>query len=324
MKFGVIGTNFVSDMFMEGAAFNPECEVAAVCSKRAERAKAFQEKYGIAIAMTDYKEMANHDLVDAVYIAVPNSLHFEIAKYFLERKFPVFCEKPLCSNAKEVHQLIALAKQNDVYLQEGLVPLYLPNFKLVKEKLSLAGKIRQVNVNFSKYSSRYDAYLRNENPTTFQNELSNGATMDLGVYCVGVVVGLFGKPKRIFSTASLIETKVDVSGSSLFEYDDFVVTLSYSKVCDAAPLLEICGEKGTLRVDHPSRFAAVTFNDRKTETSIGLPKIHSFAYQISEMISQLNAGEKEALSVPLSLSTDIHEVLTEMRRQSKIVYPADY
>lgn len=323
MKFGIIGTNFVSDFFMEGAVHEKRCEVVAVCARRAEKVKEFQEKYNIPHGFTDYKELANSGLIDAIYIAVPNSTHYEAAKYYLERKIPVYCEKPLASNAREVKELIALAKENDVFFMEGLVPLYLPNFKVLKENLHKVGKVRQVNVNFSKYSSRYDAYLRGENPTTFQAQLSNGATMDLGVYCVGVVMGLFGMPKKVHSAGTLIETGVDVSGTSIFEYDDFVVSLSYSKVCTAAPLFEICGEKGTLRADHPSVLNDVTLTDKNGTVSIGLPKLPSFYYQISEMINQLEAGKKETESVPLELSDMIHEVLTEIRRQSGVVYPAD-
>lgn len=325
MKFGVIGTNFVSDFFMEGASFEKECEVVAVCDVFEDKAQAFKDKYNIPYAFTSYKDMAEANLIDAVYIAVPNGLHHEIAKYFLEKKIPTFCEKPLASNSKEVKDLIEIAKANNVYFHEGLVSLFGPNFKIVKENLGLVGNLRQVNINFSKYSTRYDAYLRGENPTTFQSKLSNGATMDLGVYCVALVVGLFGKPTKILSTATLVETGADVAGSSIFDYGEFVVSLSYSKVCDANPLCEICGELGTIHVDHPSLLNSVSFTNRKTKEtkSIGVEPKYNFFYEISEMITQIKEGKTESLSVPLQLSNDIHEVLTEMRKQCGIVFPAD-
>ena len=323
MKFGVIGTNFVSDFFMEGAKLEPKCEVVAVCSARQSKVEAFQQKYNIPQAFTDYKELVN--VVDAVYIAVPNALHFELSKYFLENKIHVFCEKPLASNATEVKELVRIAKENQVYFHEGLVSLFQPNYQVVKENLGLVGNLRQVNINFSKYSSRYDAYLRNENPTTFRLELSNGATMDLGVYCVGFAIGLFGKPNKILSTASLLENAADVAGSTIYDYGNFVVSLSYSKVCDANPLCEICGELGTIHVNHPSLVSSVTFTDRLTKEvkNLGVEQKNNFYYEISEMISQIENGKLEAKSVPLQLSEDIHDVLTEMRKQSNIVFPAD-
>ncbi|MBQ9840805.1 MAG: Gfo/Idh/MocA family oxidoreductase [Erysipelotrichaceae bacterium] len=323
MKFGIIGTNFVSDFFMEGAKLEDRCEVVAACGISQERLQTFVEKYNIPQSYTDYKEMAK--VIDAVYIATPNAKHFEMAKYFLEKKIPVFCEKPLASNAKEVNELVRIAKENQVYFHEGLVSLYQPNYQVVKENLHLVGNLRQVNINFSKYSSRYDAYLRNENPTTFRLELSNGATMDLGVYCVAFAIGLFGKPNKILSTASLLENAADVAGSTIYDYGTHVVSLSYSKVCDANPVCEICGELGTIHVNHPSLVSSVTFTDRKTKEvkNIGVEQKYNFYYEVSEMIDQIENGKIESRSVPLQLSQDIHEVLTEMRRQSNIVFPAD-
>ncbi|MBR5794625.1 MAG: Gfo/Idh/MocA family oxidoreductase [Erysipelotrichaceae bacterium] len=323
MKFGIIGTNFVSDFFMEGAKLEPKCEVVAACGVSMERLNAFVEKYNIPQSFTDYKEMA--EVIDAVYIATPNAKHFEMAKFFLEKKIPVFCEKPLASNAKEVNELVRIAKENQVYFHEGLVSLYQPNYQVIKDNLHLVGNLRQVNVNFSKYSTRYDAFLRNENPTTFRLELSNGATMDLGVYCVGFAIGLFGKPKKILSTASVLENAADVAGSTIYDYGDYVVSLNYSKVCDANPVAEICGELGTIRINHPSLLTTVTFTDRLTKEvkNLGVEQKHNFYYEISEMIDQIEKGQLESRSVPLSLSQEIHEVMTEMRRQSGIVFPAD-
>ena len=78
-------------------------------------------------------------------------------------------------------------------------------------------------------------------------------------------------------------------------------------------------------MDHPSLLNSVTFTDRKakTTTNIGVKPEYNFYYEISEMIRLVKEGKKESTSVPLQLSNDIHEVLTEMRKQSGIVFPAD-
>lgn len=325
MKFGVIGTNFVTDFFMAGAAQVAECEVVAVCGTSLEKAKGFGEKYGIPHAFNSYQEMSESQLIEAVYIAVPNSLHHPITTYFLEKGIPTFCEKPLAANHEQVKELIDCAKKNYTYLQEGLIPLYNPNFQILRDNLNLVGRIRQVNLNFSKYSSRYDAYLSGENPTTFRNELANGATMDLGVYIVADCVGLFGKPNKILSTASLLDTGADVAGSSILSYDDFNVTLNYSKASDTVNTCEICGELGQLLIDQPSQPQRISFIERKTgkRTELGIAPKENFSYEIAEMINQIKKNEIESTKVPFDVSLAIHETLTEMRRQSGIVFPMD-
>lgn len=325
MKFGIIGTNFVSDFFMNGAKESERCEVVAVCSRKRANAERFAAKYEIEHVFDTYQEMAESGTIDAAYVAVPNSLHLEVSSYFLKKGIPVFCEKPLASNIDEVKEMVRLAKENNTYLEEGLIPLYNPNYKKLKESLGMVGKIHQVNLNFSKYSSRYDAYLNHENPTTFQRELSNGATMDLGVYVIGFCVGLFGKPKKIYSCAELLDTGVDVVGSSMFVYDGFVVNLTYSKASDTRNICEICGELGTITIDYPSQPQNIIFYDRKNKTSVTLSEKskENFYYEIEEMIDRIADGKIESSDLPFKTMEDIHEVLTEVRRQSGIIFPCD-
>lgn len=325
MKFGVIGTNFVSDFFMDGAALVEECEVVAVSDVSLELADAFAKKYNIPNTFDSYEKMLESNLIEAVYIAVPNGLHKEISMYFLERKIPVFCEKPLASNIAEVNEMFECAKRNNTYLQEGLIPLYNPNLKVVKELLPKLGKLHQVNFTFAKYSSRYDAYLRKENPSTFRADLSNGAIMDLGVYVIADVIALFGKPKKVISTAELLDTGADIAGASIFIYDDFVATLSYSKASDTKNLSEICGEHGTITIDQPSMPQEVIWYNRlaKEQTVVSEKPSENFYYEIKEMIACIKEGRIEGYSVPHQVSKDIHEVLTYCRKEAGIVFPAD-
>ena len=325
MKFGIIGTNFVSDSFMEGANEHDLCDVIAVSATSMQKAQAFGDKYNIPNSFDDYKKMYESNLCDAVYVAVPNGLHAEVSMYFLERKIPVFCEKPLASNADQVIEMIECAKKNNTYLQEGLMPLYNPNFHSLKNSLSMLGKIHQASFNFSKYSSRYDAYLRSENPTTFRNELANGAMMDLGVYVFGNVIGLWGKPQSILSKATLLDTKSDISGVSILEYQDFNVSLSYSKASDTQNISEICGENGTITIFYPSRLINVTFIDRLSneETIISNPIKSSFFYQIDEMIKCIGEGKIQSDLCSFETSIAVHDTLTKARISAGIIYPCD-
>ena len=325
MKFGIIGTNFVSDYFMSGALECPDCEVVAVSATSLEKANNFADKYAIPHRFDNYEKMAEAGVIDAVYVATPNGKHLAHSKFFLERKIPVFCEKPLAGNLKEVEEMIACAQTNNTYLQEGLIPIYNPTFAALQEARKALGPIRQVTLNFSKYSSRYDAYLAGENPTTFRSELANGAIMDLGVYPIGLCVCLFGKPVKILSASSLLETKADISGTSIFGYDDFNVAISYSKASDTENLSEICGEAGIITIDVCSTLSNVYFIDRKTKekTRIGGDLKPNFYYQIKDMIENISNGLIESTRMTFEKSKAVHEAITECRRQAGIVYPCD-
>ena len=107
MRFAIIGTNFVSDMFMEGALSIDECEVVAVCSRNPQNAQRFAEKYNIPNVFDTYAEMCAWGGFDVAYVATPNSTHKEIAEFFLNAGFHVFCEKPMASNPNSMARRIS-------------------------------------------------------------------------------------------------------------------------------------------------------------------------------------------------------------------------
>lgn len=109
----------------------------------------------------------------------------------------VICEKPFTSNVNELDELIALAKQQNCLLFEAITNQYLPTFKEIKEKISEIGKISIISSNYSQYSSRYNAFKRGEILPAFDVNKSGGALMDLNVYNIHFVVGLFGAPNKV-------------------------------------------------------------------------------------------------------------------------------
>lgn len=116
IRYGTIGTNFIVDRFQEAAMENPSLHYSAVYSRNQETAGNFAAKYGVETTYTDLNAFACADDLDAVYIASPNSFHYEQAALLLSHGKHVLCEKPVTSNARELEHLIQLAGQNNVIL----------------------------------------------------------------------------------------------------------------------------------------------------------------------------------------------------------------
>ena len=91
VRFGIIGTNFITDWILEAAREELRFEATAVCSRSRETGQAFALKHGIPHLFTSPEEMAASSLIDAVYIAVPNSLHAALS---------ILCNKGNTSFAK--------------------------------------------------------------------------------------------------------------------------------------------------------------------------------------------------------------------------------
>ena len=75
VRFGVIGTNNITDWVIAGGRQDERFELAAVCSRTQERAAEFAAKHNIPHTFTSLEDMASSDVIDAVYIATPNYCH---------------------------------------------------------------------------------------------------------------------------------------------------------------------------------------------------------------------------------------------------------
>ena len=113
VRFGIVGTNWITEKLINAGSMCEDFQLNAVYSRTEEKGREFAEKYKVENIYTDLLEMAKSGMIDAVYIASPNSFHYEQSKLFLENKIAVLCEKPLSSNSFETNDLIKTAKENN-------------------------------------------------------------------------------------------------------------------------------------------------------------------------------------------------------------------
>jgi len=324
MKFAIIGTNFVSDTIMEGAKDIPDFELSVVCSRTLENAEAFAHKYGCTTVVTDYKDITP-EMADAVYVATPNSLHCEQSIYFLNKKMHVLCEKPLASNIDEVNQMFEAADKNGVMLLEAIVPLFTPNFLALKQASTMVGQVRRAVFSFGKYSSRYDAYRAGNVMNAFKKDLSNGSLMDLGVYSLSNCIAIFGKPLKVQASAYMLESGVDGLGTMLLTYPDKEVIIMHSKITDSHFDSEIQGEDGTViikGISSPQAIKVVSRNKEVTELTAQQKPTTKY-YELVEFIKCVKSGNYRSELVPRQLTIDVHTIMTDVRKQIGLIYPAD-
>ena len=319
IRFGLIGTSEISQKMAQALLQCPQTIPVAIYSRSREKAEDFALKYHIPYPSTSLEELAER--ADAVYIASPNSFHCQQTLFFLKRGIPVLCEKPLASNLREVAEMLKTAEENGVYFAEAYKSRYLPAYQIMKEQLPALGQIRNVCFNFSKYSSRYDAHKRGEDVNTFKAEFSNGALLDLGVYCLYPVLELFGAPQSVTASGILVPGGVDGSGSALLTYPDFLVTLNYSKVSTGSPRCEIQGENGTMTIDAISqpRMIELTLRDGKTAVFAPYTEENDMIYECEAFADALRSGAKTDGDSYLTA----FRILDEIREIVGIRYPAD-
>ena len=322
IRFATIGSNFIVHSFLDAL-----CEVAgakfdAVYSRDYDNGRTLADKYGASKVYTNLDELASDDAIDAVYIASPNSLHFEQSLLMLQAGKHVLCEKPIASNMCEFAQMMKVANDNGVILLEAMKNVYCPGFFAVWDNLVKLGVIRNVIFNFSQYSSRYDKFKDGIIENAFNPEFSNGSLMDIGVYCIHLLLALFGEPNKVNSSAIKLSNGIDGAGTILCEYDGFLSTLVYSKIANSHIPSEIQGENATMIIDKISNIEHVSIcynNGRRDE--IVIEKNHTMSYEIEKFLTLIANYDKNTDYNLISMKQ--MKFLDTVRGQLGIVFPAD-
>ena len=348
VRFGIIGTGRISDWVLKGAVLEPRFEAAAVCSRSLERAKAFASSHFIPKVYSDPEEMASDPDIDAIYIGTPNHTHRDLAILCMRKGKHVLCEKPLASNAREVEEMIAVAREEGVVLMEAMISTLNPNFLNVQERLPEIGQVRHYSAVFCQYSSKFGQVLRilsgedsSPVPSSFNPDSSGGALMDVGIYTIYPMVALFGRPdsvkaetKTLMVPAEGTAKPVDIQGNVLFGYPGFTASVMYSKVADSRLRTEISGGNGIISMDqiHIQRQVGLTLRGEPNSgrssgpdtIDITVPQdADEYLCEFREFIDVVNSGRKESRNNSLSNSLITAGIMDEIRRQAGITFPAD-
>lgn len=325
IRFGIIGTNFITEQFIKGASLVEDFKLNAVYSRNEEKAKEFAAKHFVENTFTNLEDMAKSDLIDAVYIASPNSLHAEQSILFLNNKKHVLCEKAIASNVVEISAMIKAAKDNNVLLMEALKSTTFPSFKALKDNLHKIGKVRRYFASYCQYSSRYDKYKEGVILNAFDPKFSNGSIMDIGIYCLYPLVHLFGEPKNIKANGILLDSGVDGQGSLIAEYEDMDGVVLYSKIANSYIPSEIQGENGSIIINSISTPSSIIIKYRNGETEdISVPQEEfNMCYETKEFIDLINNNKIESSINSLEVSLATIKIIETARKQVGVVFPAD-
>lgn len=107
IRFAVIGTNWITQRFIDAAHATGKMQLTAVYSRHLAQAYTFGEPNKAQYFFDSLDDLGSCEHVDAVYIASPNSFHYPHTLAMLQHKKHVICEKPLASNLQEVESMIA-------------------------------------------------------------------------------------------------------------------------------------------------------------------------------------------------------------------------
>ncbi|SFH91379.1 Gfo/Idh/MocA family protein [Pisciglobus halotolerans] len=331
LRLGIIGTNWITNDFVDAAIASGSYTLTGVYSRTTEKAKKFGEPYGATVYETEMEDFAQHPEIDVVYVASPNSLHFEQAVQLMKAGKHVIVEKPMFSNPDEWQAARKVAEENDVFLFEAARHIHEENFQIVKDEVKKMKGLEGANLTYMKYSSRYDKVLIGEEPNIFSLKFSGGALADLGVYLVYAALGWFGMPESCHYYAKKVATGVDGKGTIILRYPNFDVTMQTGKIANSYLPSEIYGLNKTIILDGISSISSVDIVDNETsltdhvaEPVAKMPMIDE-ARAFAKVLAAPKAEESQkAYAEWTELSRQVNQVLYNLRQDAGITFAADH
>ena len=248
MKFAIIGSNFIVDLFMQSAQGCPDFTPQVAYSRTRAQAEANAARWGAARAVWDWQALLDAPDVQAVYVASPNLCHKQQTLDLLNAGKHVLCEKPLTLTRADAEELYAAADRRGLALMEAMRPAHLPCLDRVRQAMVQVGPIRRADFIYCQYSSRYDKFKRGIVENAFDPSMGGGALRDIGVYPLAWMELLFGAPAVVQAAGYTLPGSIDAVGSAVALYDGLTATAGWSKVHDGRNAARLEGERGIVEL----------------------------------------------------------------------------
>lgn len=322
MKIATIGSGSIVHSFLDGVSVTDGICCEAVYSRSFEKGKKLADQYGVTKVYTDLKDMMSDPQVEFVYVASPNSLHYEQAKMALEHGKNVICEKPFTTSLEKTRELVSLAKQKNLFLFDAVPPSFLPNFHEAKRLLPRIGRLRLVMSNYSQYSSRYDALLQGEISNVFSKDFAGGCIQDIGFYNLYFNIAMFGKPEKVMYYPNMYPGQVDTSGVLVLQYDGFISSNVGAKDTWGVNYVQIEGEKGYIYIkDGSNALTEIRLVTREGEETINLQEpVSRWLYEVQEITKIVHANDFRECHRRLETTLEVMEVLENVRKKAGIYF----
>lgn len=325
IRIATTGSSKITKMALEAFTKIKEYEVVAIYSRSEENARALADEFKIEKIITDWEVLRNDPAIDMVYVASPNSLHYQNSLDLIESGKHVILEKPFVVTPHEYKLLMSAVEKTKRFCFDAVVPLHLPNYQVLKETINSLGRITLMSSSMVQYSSRYDALLAGDIANIFDPKMAGGALMDLGVYPLTDLVSLFGKPKDVLYHARKHENGIDLSGVIQLNYPDKIASCIIGKDTQGSNATLIMAEGGSIYCEGASsQLNSVILTQKKDVTNLSCAQVSNpMMYEFQDFANVYLNNDWAQYNAWMKITQDVIDVMYEARQKIGLVFPND-
>jgi predicted dehydrogenase len=212
IRTAVVGTGYFGRFHANHYSRNPRAQLVAVVDADEARARAMAEEFG-AEAVTDYHDILGR--VDAVSIAVPTPLHFEIARDLIDTGLHALIEKPITDSVESAQAITALAEKQGTVLQVGHIERYSAAYRVISEMID------------------QPLYLESYRIAPWKSRgIEVDVILDLMIHDIDMIIGLVGSPvARVDAVGTpVLGSKIDIANARINFESGCVANVTASRV----------------------------------------------------------------------------------------------
>jgi xylose dehydrogenase (NAD/NADP) len=249
VRWGILSTAWITSQVVPELVHSPLSTVVAVGSRTTEAASRFAEAYGLPRHYGSYERLLDDPDVEAVYIALPNSMHCEWTLAALSAGKNVLCEKPLTLDVEDAIRIFETADRLGLVIAEGFMYRHHPIMTEL-DGLLTAGAVGDVRYITSAF------HVRAPDPETnirYVRALGGGALADVGSYCVNFSDFIAKRdPKKVWGAALLTSGGVDAAFVGMLDYVEGVVAQFHCGIAESVYCAaRVVGSDGFIEVTNP-------------------------------------------------------------------------
>lgn len=284
-----------------------------------DQAKNFAEQYAIETPFSDYDQLLADPNLEAVYVATPNSTHYEFIRKALTAKKHVLSEKPVVASNESYQKLLKIAKTNHVVLMQGMTIFHMPLFKTLKKLIenNKIGDLKMISVNFGSIREA------NIHSRYWDRSLGGGALMDIGIYAIALAQYFMQLPiNEILSTVRNYVTEVDEQSVTILKNSaGQMAGLTVSMDAKQPKRAVLAGNKGYFEINEFPRADAAKHFDTATgtfdEITAGTAD-DALYYEYSDFLREIDEGTSPQ---EIELTEKLLTTMDDLRKQWDLDYP---
>ncbi|MET4589934.1 Gfo/Idh/MocA family oxidoreductase [Arthrobacter sp. 754] len=329
LRWGVIATGGIARSVSQDLALLRDAELYAVSSRGRDTAESFATAYDFAKSYWDehgvhgYQRLLADDAVDVVYVATPHAQHHQIVLEALKAGKHVLCEKAFTINAREASELVAAARERNLFLMEAVWSRFLPGMQRVFE-IAASGELGEVHwvmadLGFpAPYSPTSRLWARKD---------GGGALLDIAVYPLLWAVGTLGFPQTVSATGFINDDGVDAQNALTLGYNHGAqAQLTSSLLAHGPRTATVAGSLGYLQsvgsINNPRELViGIGLGEQRTEPFDVVGR--GYAYELREVTRCIQQGLTESPVMPLEDSIRTMRLFDGVRGQLGVSYPND-